>query len=158
MPLIINVEIKAVMMKKPYSAKSANITNILQNKVKSFKRKEKDICKEFYHKVRMLQQYNAFGFHFFIYHVPNEQNTSVGYTVELKRMGLRAGVSDYCVMLPGGRVAYIEFKRNEAEARKKNSNQEAFRKECELLQTPYLLAWDAEVAIEWIRELGGHPQ
>jgi hypothetical protein len=125
----------------------------ITKKVKSFKRKEKDICKEFYHKVRTLQLYNAFGFHFFIFHVANEQNTSKNYTIELKRMGLRAGVADYCVLLPDGRVAFIEFKRDEASARKKNENQIAFHDECKLLQIPYLLTWDAEVAIDWIKAL-----
>lgn len=154
MPPINNEAIKTVRMKKPYSAKNANITEILQNKVKPFKRKEKDICKEFYHKVRTLQQYNAFGFHFFIYHVANEQNTNKNYTIELKRMGLRAGVADYCLILPEGRTAYIEFKRDETSARRKNEGQLAFKEACEQLKVPYLITWDAEVAIEWIRQLG----
>ncbi len=153
MPLINNTAIKTVMIKKPYSAKIPNITNILQNKVKPSKRKEKAICKEFYHKVRMLQDYNAFGFHFFIYHVANEQNTSQSYTQELKRMGLRAGVADYCLILSGGKTAYIEFKRDEASSRRKNVNQLAFKEICDQLKVPYLLTWDAEVAIEWIRNL-----
>lgn len=113
--------------------------------------KEKDICKSFYHKVRILQEYNQFAFDFYIFHIANEQNTSKAYTLNLVKMGLRAGVADYCLLLPKGRVAFIEFKRNCK--CKLTDKQKEFLEICNKLEIPHLVAWDADQAIDWIKGL-----
>jgi hypothetical protein len=117
------------------------------------KYKEKDLCKQFYHRVRILQLHNQFPFGFFIFHVANEQNTSKAYTFQLLKMGLRPGVLDYCLLLPGGKVAFIEFKRN---ARcKPTDRQKEFIETCVKLGIPTIVTYDVDEAVEWIKGLGG---
>lgn len=115
------------------------------------KLKEKDLCKLFYHRVRVLQDLKQFPFEFFIFHIANEQYTSRGYTMELIRMGLRSGVADYCILIPGGRVAFLEFKRDSK--CKLSEKQESFQKQCLWLEIPYGVSWDVDKAIEWIYSL-----
>lgn len=113
--------------------------------------KEKDLCKQFYHRVRLLQQYNYFKFKFFIFHIANENISSDAYRLQLAAMGVRAGIADYCVLLPQGRVAFIEFKRN-AKC-KLTDKQEAFADECKELGIPFALHSNVEEAIAWIETL-----
>jgi hypothetical protein len=115
--------------------------------------KEKDLCKQFYLRVRMLQIHNQFPFEFFIFHVANEQNTHKGYTMLLMSMGLRPGVLDYCVLLPAGRVAFIEFKRN-AKC-KPTERQKEFIGTCGKLGIPTIVTCNVDEAVEWIKGLGG---
>lgn len=113
--------------------------------------KEKDICKLFVSKFEMLRCYNQFSKKVYLYHVSNEQYNNMLYTMSLKQMGLKAGVADYCLLIEGGKCAYIEFKRN---AKSKVSEaQKNFSQICNDLKIPYLLTWDADEAINWIKEI-----
>jgi 3-hydroxy-3-methylglutaryl CoA synthase len=99
-----------------------------------------------------MQAYNQFNFDFFIFHVPNQQNTSKAYTMELVRMGLRAGVADYCILFPGAQTAFLELKRNKT--CRMSRKQESFQKQCFLLGNPYMCTHDIDLAISWITNLG----
>lgn len=112
---------------------------------------EKDICKLFYKQFQELKALNYLNRNICIFHVPNEQYTSIGYTRNLKAMGLTAGVADYCVLLPQGRVAFIEFKRHKNF--KLSEPQIVFRDNCKVLNIPYLVTCNIEEAIEWVRKL-----
>lgn len=112
---------------------------------------EKEVCKQFYRRVRIMQAYNQFGFEFFIFHVGNESPSSNGYRIELGRMGVRAGVADYCIIYGEGKVAFIEFKRDNK--CKLTEKQEDFKIVCERLKTPHFVAYDTDIAIEWLKGL-----
>lgn len=112
---------------------------------------EKEICTKFFIKFSTLQSCGYFKKKLLMFHVANEQYNNRNYTMSLQRMGLTAGVADYCVLLEGGKVAFIEFKRN-AKA-KMSDNQIWFKERCEALDIPYSLHWTIEGAIEFIQRL-----
>lgn len=64
-------------------------------------------------------------------------------------MGLTAGVPDYCIVMPEGKVAFIEFKRDKKA--KLTYKQEEFKNKCKELDTPYLLCYSEEDAINFIK-------
>jgi hypothetical protein len=113
--------------------------------------KEKDICKLFYKRYQMMKAYNQFPNNAFVFHIANEQNCSKHYTIELMRMGLTAGVADYCVMANNNRSGYLEFKRNEK--CKLTPKQLEFKIECEAREIPYTVVWDAQAAIEFVMSI-----
>lgn len=47
----------------------------------------------------------------YYYHVPNQRGTRAGWEQGLLTgMGMQKGVADLCLVLPGGRAAFIELK------------------------------------------------
>lgn len=112
---------------------------------------EKDLCKRFYQEFQQLKALNYFREEVFIFHIANEQYTDVGYTRNLKSMGLTAGVADYCVMMQKRMVSFIEFKR--APSCKQSPAQVEFQKVCERLDIPYLLTSEPIKALKWIKRL-----
>lgn len=112
---------------------------------------ESQICENFYHMYKMLRELNQFCNKAYVFHIANERKTSFAYGAKLKRMGVAAGVPDYCVIYDGGRVAFIEFKRNNKS--RMTPNQLIFKEMCDSLGTPYLLAHDPDEAIEFIKAL-----
>jgi hypothetical protein len=112
---------------------------------------EADICQEFYAQYEELSLLGQFKSDPLVFHVPNERRTSQQYGAKLKRMGVVSGVGDYCVVYEGGRVAFIEFKRN---AKCKLSiAQEHFKNSCEDLKVPYLLTYRVDEAIDFLKSL-----
>lgn len=112
---------------------------------------EKDIAKAFYSTYRRLKLYEQFANNALVFHIANEQFTSKRYTQHLKQMGLTAGVADYCVLVSGGRVGFIEFKRD-AKCRI-SDKQKQFREACVGLGIPYHVCWDVETAIEIVKSI-----
>ena len=112
--------------------------------------KEKDLCKAFYNQVKFLQQTNYFKQPFFIFHIPNEQRSNILYTMHLKKIGLVSGVADYCIVKKGGNAMFIEFKRNNK--CKLSPSQTEFMKLCEDLDIKFLMTWDIERALDFIKE------
>lgn len=53
----------------------------------------------------MAQQPNCFAFH-----VPNGKKRNVVTATILKRMGVKAGVLDWVVLMPGGKCGLVELK------------------------------------------------
>lgn len=113
--------------------------------------KERELCKVFYEEVQLRKQLNNFNKNFFIFHVANEQKTNIAYTLMLKSMGLTSGVADYCILYEGGKVAFIEFKRNKK--CKLTKSQEAFKNICEALNVPYFMTCDVQDAIKFLNRL-----
>lgn len=112
--------------------------------------KEKDLCVAFYQQIKILQQTNYFTKPFFVFHIPNEQRGSMLYTIHLKKMGLVSGVADYCVLKNGGEAMFIEFKRNEK--CRLSANQKVFMNLCKDLNIKFLITWDVDQAIDFIKE------
>lgn len=113
--------------------------------------KEKEICKLFYKQYLYMKAYNQFSNNAFVFHIANEQNCSKYYTMELMRMGLTAGVADYCIITNEGRVGFIEFKRNSK--CKLTPAQRKFKAECEERDIGYIVAWDVEEAIKFVKNI-----
>ena len=88
----------------------------------------------------------------FVFHVPNGGGRNVIEAVALLRDGVRAGVADLAVMLPGGRIVWLEVKSEDGTIRRA---QREFRDVCAALGHPYyvvrsvasaLAAVEAEIA------------
>ncbi len=71
-----------------------------------------------------------------IFHVANERKGSFGTAMHFKRMGVRPGVADWLVFVPGRAVA-IELKNDEGE---QNADQERFQHQWETAGNLYFLA------------------
>lgn len=112
---------------------------------------EKQICIAFYKQFSQLQGLNYFKKLIVLFHIANEQYTSKGYTMSLKAMGLLSGVADYCVLIDGGKVAFIEFKRN-AKC-KLSPNQLWFKEQCEVMGIPYAVVHTIEAAMAFLQSL-----
>ncbi len=125
----------------PHAKKTHNITTSI-----SHSPLEKHICQQFYREIQQLKALNYFSCNIFPFHIANEQYTSVGYTRTLKSMGLTAGVADYCILMPYGKVAFIEFKRNER--CKISTAQKEFATICSELGIPYYVAYNSQQAID----------
>lgn len=71
------------------------------------------------------------------FHVPNGESRSAATGAKLKAMGVRAGVADFSITLPGGRAAYLELKRPGGRA---SQSQKQFRAEAEAAGALYAIA------------------
>lgn len=111
--------------------------------------KERDICASFYASVIHLQRHNYFKKDFILFHIPNEQYTTIAYTMSLKKMGLVKGAPDYCCVYDGG-VLFLEFKRNEK--CKLTKHQEAFKQRCVDLNVSYNVVYTQEDAITLLKK------
>lgn len=114
---------------------------------------ESDLCEQFFEEYCVLCALGQFKSDLFVYHIANERKTSIQHHAKLKRMGVVKGVADYCIIIGGGRTAYIEFKRNLAECRKLNEEQEYFKTWCIDHKIPYLLTCSVEEAINFLKSL-----
>ena len=52
------------------------------------------------------------------WHVPNQGRRSVAWAAKLKKMGVLAGVADFCLVLDGGRAGFLELKAPKGSQRK----------------------------------------
>ena len=118
-------------------------------KIKTKKPLEKDICKMFMRRFEVMNAYKQFKKKMSIFHIANEQYNNKSYTISLMQMGLKAGVADYCLLMEGGRTAFLEFKR--CKSSKLSSNQETFRDVCQSLGIPYEVFYEVDSAIDWIK-------
>lgn len=114
---------------------------------------EKEICKAFYAQYKELESYNQFPKKMLVFHIANEHFTKSGYIFNLLAIGLTAGVADYCILMEGGKVAFIEFKRN---ARLKlDKNQKRFKQQCEEFGIQHFVAYTPDDGIEFLKSLCG---
>lgn len=60
--------------------------------------------------------------------VPNGEYRSKRTGAKLKRMGVRAGVADFALTLPGGQSAYLELKSQKGRL---SPSQKDFKRDCE---------------------------
>ena len=84
---------------------------------------------------QLLRLKAATGVLFF--HVPNGEARSAATGAKLKAMGVRRGVADFSITLPGGRSAYLELKRPGGRA---SPEQKQFRADAEAAGALYAIA------------------
>jgi hypothetical protein len=46
----------------------------------------------------------------FFWHVPNQSKATIGWRAKMKRFGVRSGVPDIALVLPGGMAGFMEIK------------------------------------------------
>ena len=83
--------------------------------------------------------------------VPNAGRRSLRMGARMKAEGLTAGVADLCIMLPLGRVAWLEMKTAKG---RQSLPQKAFQADCMALGHPYCLARTFDQAVEFLRTVG----
>ena len=76
--------------------------------------------------------------------IPNAARRSLRMGARMKAEGLQSGVADLCIMLPGGRVAWLELKTL---AGRQSIAQKGFEAKCKRLDHPYALARTLDEAI-----------
>lgn len=111
---------------------------------------ESFLCKRFVNHVSILQRMKLFDCPFLMFHVANQQVNGPRYGKHLKELGLIAGIADYILLFPGGHFAAIEFKAGKAS--KVTNEQRQFEILCQNYQAPYLLTWDIDSAVEFIKK------
>lgn len=121
--------------------------NIYQNP-KTFAPKEKEICKSFYHQVKIRQQFNLIRNDILIFHIANESPSSHAYRIQLAQMGVLPGVFDYIVLVKGGGIAFLEFKRTPKD--RLSPKQAKFTETLDLFGIKWKVVWNSEQAFEFI--------
>ena len=86
------------------------------------------------------------------YHVPNGELRPGRTGAILAGMGIRPGVADFALVLPGGRAAYLELKSRKGRL---SPAQEEFRAACLAAGALYEVARSSDEAIEVLRGWGG---
>ena len=76
--------------------------------------------------------------------IPNAARRSLRMGARMKAEGLQSGVADLCIMLPGGRVAWLELKTDKG---RQSIAQKGFEAECKRLGHHYALARNLDEAI-----------
>lgn len=88
------------------------------------------------------------------YHVPNGEHRHISVAVKLKKMGVKAGVADFALVLPSGLgAAFLELKKPGTGGRASRA-QKDFRAECEAARVPYYIARDFYEARAWLIAMG----
>lgn len=67
-------------------------------------------------------------------------------------MGMLPGVADYCVLVEGGKVAFIEFKHPDR-IKQLSENQKWFKAQCRKLKIPYTVQCSIVDALLFIADL-----
>jgi len=76
--------------------------------------------------------------------IPNAAPRSLRMGARMKAEGLQSGVADLCIMLPGGKVAWLELKTDRG---RQSIAQKGFEAKCKRLDHPYALARTLDEAI-----------
>ena len=76
--------------------------------------------------------------------IPNAARRSLRMGARMKAEGLQSGVADLCIMLPGGKVAWLELKTDRG---RQSIAQKGFEAKCKRLDHPYALARTLDEAI-----------
>ena len=71
------------------------------------------------------------------FHPANGESRSARTGAKLKAMGVRKGVADMVIVLPGGHVCFLELKTPKGSTK---PEQRAFRDDCERIGAPYAIA------------------
>jgi hypothetical protein len=87
----------------------------------------------------------------FVFAIPNAGKRNPATAARMKAEGLMAGVADLCVMLPGGRVGWLELKTAKGV---QSTAQEAFEDICDVFSHPYAVARDLDEAIAILKGWG----
>lgn len=84
-----------------------------------------------------------------IYAVPNGDKRDKIIGARLKQEGVLAGVADLHILLPGGRIIFVEMKTKTG---KQSENQKIFQDTVESLGFEYLIWRSIDDAILWVKE------
>ena len=83
--------------------------------------------------------------------IPNAARRSLRMGARMKAEGLQSGVADLCIMLPGGKVAWLELKTDRG---RQSLAQKGFEAKCRRLAHPYSLARTLDEAIAALASWG----
>ena len=83
--------------------------------------------------------------------IPNAGMRSLRTGARMKREGLRAGISDICVILPLGRVAWLEMKSLKG---RQSIEQKGFEARCKRLGHAYAVAKTLDEAVMFLKHAG----
>jgi VRR-NUC domain len=83
--------------------------------------------------------------------IPNGGRRSISVAKKLKREGLRAGVADLEILMPQGRVAWLELKTKNG---RQSPEQKIFAGRCERLGHPYAVAKTFDEAVMFLKYVG----
>ena len=70
------------------------------------------------------------------YHVANEGKRSVQYQMKLKKMGFKAGVPDFVIEYPPGKLLYVELKNEKGQL---SNSQKLWKVQSVALNTPFFV-------------------
>ena len=70
------------------------------------------------------------------YHVANEGKRSVQYQMKLKKMGFKAGVPDFVIEYPPGKLLYVELKNEKGQL---SNSQKLWKIQSVALNTPFFV-------------------
>ena len=99
--------------------------------------------------VECLRFYATKGLIF--YHCPNGEARSKRTGARLKAMGVRPGVGDICIVLPGGSAAFLELKTAKGRS---SPEQRIFRADCQAIGARYDIAASPEQAVDVLLSWG----
>lgn len=85
------------------------------------------------------------------FHPANERRCSPRQGAYLKRMGVKAGVADICLVRPGGTAAYLELKSRDG---RQTLEQQVFQQLCLANGSPYAIARNIDEAISTLTAWG----
>jgi hypothetical protein len=83
--------------------------------------------------------------------IPNAARRSPAMAARMKAEGLTAGVADLCIMLPGGKVGWLELKTATG---RQSEMQKTFELVCKELRHPYALVRTLDEAIAVLKSWG----
>lgn len=83
-----------------------------------------------------------------VYAVPNGDKRDAIVGARLKQEGVLAGVADLHILLPGGRIIFVEMKTKQG---KQSENQKKFQDTVENLGFEYLIWRSIDDAISWVK-------
>ena len=73
----------------------------------------------------------------YVFAIPNAGFRTLRMGARMKREGMRAGMADLGIMLPAGRIAWLELKT--AKGGRQSIQQKAFQQRCARLGHPYAI-------------------
>jgi hypothetical protein len=83
--------------------------------------------------------------------IPNAGRRTLYSGNRMKQEGMQSGVADLCIMLDGGRCAWLELK---TERGVQSITQQGFEAICRRLGHPYCLARTIDQALAFLTEIG----
>ena len=138
------------VVKSSMNFKSKRVSSIF----KSPKPLESELCIGFYRQIKTLQAFKILKDNVKVFHIANESMSSAAYGKKLIRMGMLPGIADYGINIKdekGGRIAYLEFKRDKS--CKQTATQKEFQRHCEEFGIPYRVVHTIEDGVAFVKEL-----
>lgn len=100
---------------------------------------------------QVLEYVSLKGDRVFVFAIPNAGKRSPATAARMRAEGLMPGVADLCVMLPAGRIGWLELKASKG---RQSAEQVTFEDVCEMLEHPYAIARTLDEAIVILKQWG----